>query len=80
MMRGKRKFRTFGESGIETGSPRLIKKYMRGKPLPYTPEQWPEVVMDAWGILNDNNFMTLSTFMIGLPDETEQRKACPQAG
>ncbi|MFX0135974.1 MAG: radical SAM protein, partial [Candidatus Hodarchaeota archaeon] len=71
MRRGNRKFRTLGESGIETGSPRLIAKYMRGKPLPFTPEQYPEMIIESWGILNDNNFMTLSTFMIGLPDETD---------
>lgn len=72
MRRGNRYFRTLGESGIETGSSRLIAKYMRGKPLPFTPEQYPEMVIEAWGILNDNNFMTLSTFMIGLPDETDE--------
>jgi len=72
MRRGNKKFRTIGESGIETGSSRLIAKYMRGKPLPYTPEEWPEMVIEAYGILNDNNFMTLSTFMIGLPDETDE--------
>ncbi|MHA1379554.1 MAG: B12-binding domain-containing radical SAM protein [Candidatus Helarchaeota archaeon] len=72
MRRGNKKYRTLGESGIETGSPRLIAKYMRGKPLPYTPEQWPEMVIEAYGILNDNNFMTLSTFMIGLPAEEDE--------
>lgn len=72
MVRGNKKFRNLGESGIETGSSRLIDKYMRGKCLPFKPEQYPEMVMEAYGILNDNNFFTLSTFMIGLPSETDE--------
>jgi radical SAM superfamily enzyme YgiQ (UPF0313 family) len=59
------------ETGIETGSTRLIAKYMRGKCLPYEPEQWPEVVQGSYGILNDNNWTPLSTIIIGLPDEQE---------
>ena len=39
------------ETGIETGSPRLMKKYMAGKMLPFKPEQWQEIVEDAFGIL-----------------------------
>ena len=44
---------------------------MRGKCLPYKPEQWPEVILEAYGILNDNNWTPLSTIIIGLPDEQE---------
>ncbi len=57
------------ETGIETASPRLIAKYMRGKCLPYKPEQWPETILEAFGILNDNNWSPLATIIIGLPDE-----------
>ena len=32
------------ETGIETGSVRLMRKYMAGKMLPYKPEQWREIV------------------------------------
>lgn len=60
-----------GETGIETGSVRLMKKYMAGKMLPYKPEQWPEVVEQAFGILNDNDWYPLATLIVGLPDETE---------
>ena len=59
------------ETGIETASPRLIGKYMRGKCLPYKPEQWPEVILESYGILNDNNWTPLSTIIIGLPEEQE---------
>ena len=60
------------ETGIETGSPRLMKKYMAGKMLPFKPEQWQEVVTNAFGILNDNNWYPLATLIIGLPDEKEE--------
>ncbi len=60
------------ETGIETGSPRLMKKYMRGKMLPFKPEQWQEVVTNAFGILNDNDWYPLATLIIGLPDEKEE--------
>jgi radical SAM superfamily enzyme YgiQ (UPF0313 family) len=60
------------ETGIETGSVRLMKKYMAGKALPFKPEQWKEVVTQAFGILNDNNWYPLATLIVGLPDEKEE--------
>jgi radical SAM superfamily enzyme YgiQ (UPF0313 family) len=60
-----------GETGIETGSVRLMRKYMAGKMLPYKPEQWKEIVTQAFGILNDNDWYPLATLIVGLPDETE---------
>ncbi len=60
------------ETGIETGSVRLMRKYMAGKPLPFKPEQWKEVVTQAFGILNDNSWYPLATLIIGLPDEKEE--------
>jgi len=59
------------ETGVETGSVRLIRKYMAGKPLPFKPEDWRELVSQAFGILNDNDWYPLATLIIGLPDETE---------
>ncbi|PVX25065.1 MAG: radical SAM protein [Candidatus Bathyarchaeum sp.] len=59
------------ETGIETGSTRLIRKYMTGKPLPFKPEDWKELVPQAFAILNDNDWYPLATLIIGLPDETE---------
>jgi len=59
------------ETGIETGSVRLMRKYMAGKMLPYQPEQWKEIVSQAFGILNDNDWYPLATLIIGLPDENE---------
>jgi radical SAM superfamily enzyme YgiQ (UPF0313 family) len=60
------------ETGIETGSTRMMKKYMGGKMLPYKPDQWQEIVTQAFGILNDNDWYPLATLIVGLPEETEE--------
>jgi len=60
------------EVGVETGSVRLMKKYMKGKALPYSVDHWPELVVQAMGIYNDNGWYPLATLMTGLPDETEK--------
>lgn len=60
------------ETGIETGSVRLMHKYMGGKMLPFKPEQWKEIVSQAFGILNDNDWYPLATLIIGLPEENEK--------
>jgi radical SAM superfamily enzyme YgiQ (UPF0313 family) len=60
------------EMGLETGSIRLMRKYMRGKMLPYPPEQWHEIVTQATGILDDNGIAPLATLVIGLPGEQEE--------
>jgi len=59
------------ETGIETGSPRILSKYMRGKCLPFTPKEWPEIVIQALGILNDNDWLPLASFLLDMPGETE---------
>ncbi|MBK5191494.1 MAG: B12-binding domain-containing radical SAM protein [Methanosarcinales archaeon] len=56
--------------GIETGSARLIAKHMRGKALPSPPEKWREIVTQASGILDDNNWFCAATMINGLPGET----------
>jgi radical SAM superfamily enzyme YgiQ (UPF0313 family) len=68
---GKRAIVT-SETGIETGSVRLMRKYMAGKMLPYKPAQWREVVTQAFGILNDNDWYPLATLIVGLPEESEE--------
>ncbi len=60
------------EVGIETGSVRLMKKYMKGKMLPYKPEEWQNVVTQAVEIMNENYIWPLATLIVGLPDETEE--------
>ena len=62
----------FIEMGIETGSPKLLKELMFGKVLPYKPEQYHEIVEQAIGILNDNHWIVVATFIVNLPGETEE--------
>lgn len=61
----------FIEMGIETGSPRLLRLLMAGKALPYKPEQYPDVVEEAIGILNDNYWVVVGTMILNLPGETD---------
>jgi len=60
------------EVGIETGSVRLIEKHMQGKLLPYEPEQWQDIVVQAIATLNDNGINPLATLILGLPGEREE--------
>ncbi len=60
------------ETGVETGSVRLMKKYMKGKALPYSVDNWPEIVSECIGILNDNNWYPLITMITGFPGENEK--------
>ena len=66
------KFWGSGQTGIETGSPRMIEKHMRGKVKPFKPEEWPDVVVRAFEILRENNWVPCATLIIGLPGETEK--------
>ncbi|MFX1350906.1 MAG: B12-binding domain-containing radical SAM protein [Promethearchaeota archaeon] len=71
MRLGSEQLRFFAaQTGIETGSSNLIKQLMRAKPLPFKPEEWPEVVRQAFGVLNDNHWVPAATIVIGLPKET----------
>ncbi len=60
------------ETGIETGSPRLIEKHMEKKPYPYTPRQWPEAVEQAFLVSADHNWIPCATLIVNLPGETEE--------
>ena len=56
--------------GIETGSVRQFKEFMKGKGYPFRPEQWPDVVLKGMEILNRNNWFPFCTWILGLPGET----------
>lgn len=60
------------EIGIETGSIRLINEHMKGKMLPYKPEEWHDVVTKGIEIMNENRIWPLATLITGLPGETEK--------
>jgi radical SAM superfamily enzyme YgiQ (UPF0313 family) len=59
------------EVGVETGSPRMITAAMPGKVAPFKASQWPELVVQAAGLMNDNHVFPACTFIVGLPQETE---------
>ncbi len=61
-----------GQTGVETGSPRLIEKHMPGKALPFKPKDWPDVVEQAFGICSDNKWVPCGTLILGLPGEEEE--------
>jgi len=61
-----------GQTGIETGSPQLINDHMAGKCKPFKPEDWPQVVVDAFQILSENSWVPVATLIMGLPGETEK--------
>jgi radical SAM superfamily enzyme YgiQ (UPF0313 family) len=56
--------------GLETGSVRLFKEFMKGKSYPFRPEQWPDVVLKGMEIMNRANWFPMCTFILGLPGET----------
>ncbi|MHC1602769.1 MAG: B12-binding domain-containing radical SAM protein [Methermicoccaceae archaeon] len=60
-----------GQTGVETGSPKIIREYMPGKARPFKPEEWPDVVEQAFGICKDNSWIPCGTLIIGFPKETE---------
>ena len=57
--------------GLETGSVRLFKQFMKAKSYPFRPEQWPDVVLKGMEIMNRANWFPMCTFMLGLPGETD---------
>jgi radical SAM superfamily enzyme YgiQ (UPF0313 family) len=61
-----------GQTGLETGSPQLIRELMKGKCKPFEPEDWPQVVINAFDIMSRNCWVPCATLIIGLPYETEK--------
>jgi len=61
-----------GQTGIETGSPRLIKEHMLGKCKPFRPEDWPDVVLNSFEVLSRNHWAPCATLILGLPGEQEE--------
>jgi radical SAM superfamily enzyme YgiQ (UPF0313 family) len=60
------------QTGMETGSPRLIAKYMHAKAYPFNSEDWKEVVVQAFEIMEENNWIPAVTLVVGLPEENEE--------
>ncbi len=58
--------------GFESGSPRLVGRYFRGKPYPWKPEDWPWIVAEGSKLLNDNYWYPCLTYIVGFPDATPE--------
>jgi radical SAM superfamily enzyme YgiQ (UPF0313 family) len=65
-----------GQTGLETGSPRLIQEYMKGKCRPFEPQDWPNMAVDAFQVMSDNHWVPCATMIIGFPDETDKDIEC----
>lgn len=61
-----------GQTGIESGSAKIVKEHMHGKVLPFKAEEWCDVVEQAFGICSDNNWVPCATLIIGFPGENEE--------
>ncbi|MCL5731106.1 MAG: B12-binding domain-containing radical SAM protein [Candidatus Thermoplasmatota archaeon] len=56
--------------GLESGSTRIIEKYMRGKAFPWGPADWGDIIVDSAGIMNDAFITPCFTMTIGFSDES----------
>ena len=45
---------------------------MRGKAHPYKVDNWPELVCEGIGNMNDNDWYPLCTIMVGMPNEKDE--------
>jgi len=62
--------RYFGcQPGLETGSQRLISRYMKGKVYPRDPEEWHEIVYEGLKVMKKHNWYPICTLICGLPEE-----------
>lgn len=48
-----------------------MQKYMKGKAPPFRVDNWPELVVQGIGLMNDFDWWPLCTIMTGQPEETE---------
>ncbi len=60
------------QTGIESGSPKIIERYMKGKLKPWSPEDWPEVVEQGMAVMIDNYIIPHATLVMGLAGETAE--------
>ncbi len=60
----------FPQVGLESGSPRLVAKYFSGKPYPWKPSEWWDVVLGGTKLINDNYWYPCYTYIVGFPDAT----------
>ncbi len=61
--------------GVETGSIRLVAKYMPFKGSPFEADQWPDLVLDGWKLLCKNYIYPAGTLLVGLDDTEDDIQA-----
>ena len=59
------------QPGLEWISPHMIRKYMPYKTKPFSPEEYPEVVMKALKIMNTYHYYPAVTLIVGHPGEQD---------
>ncbi|MFQ6060930.1 MAG: B12-binding domain-containing radical SAM protein, partial [Thermoplasmata archaeon] len=57
------------QPGLETGSYRLIDRYMKGKASPRDPEEWGSTVIEAMKVMKKHKWYPVCTLISGLPEE-----------
>ncbi len=55
------------QTGMESGSPGIVARFFGGKPYPWRAEDWPDVVIEASKLINDNYWYPCYTYIIGFP-------------
>ncbi|WP_223211927.1 B12-binding domain-containing radical SAM protein [Thermococcus henrietii] len=58
--------------GFETAAPELIGKYMNNKMKPFSPEEWPWVLLNGTYVFNKNYWFPAYTTILGLPGDTDE--------
>ena len=58
--------------GFETASPELIKKIANNKMKPFSPEEWPWVLLNGTYAFNKFFWFPAYTSIVGLPGETDE--------
>ncbi|WP_297072699.1 radical SAM protein [Thermococcus sp.] len=58
--------------GFETASPELIGRYMNNKMKPFSPEEWPWVLLNGTYVFNKNYWFPAYTTILGLPGDTDE--------
>ncbi len=57
--------------GLETGSTRIMQKFMNAKPFPWKPEDWKTLINKATPIMNEASIFPCYTMTIGFEGETD---------
>jgi radical SAM superfamily enzyme YgiQ (UPF0313 family) len=60
------------QPGLETGSGRLIEMHMKNKCYPRDPYEWPDVVREAFDVMERHRWAPCCTLMMGLPGEEKE--------